>query len=176
MYHHARGNGLPVKDLQNVLIHHVTFIHPFVPDASSVPVSFLRSTAFCLLYFAETLTHVSVCCRDFPGACNTWEDILVDHPTDLLALKFAHDGYFYMGAQTNMRDSVARVLPHWKPHLPLSRCRSTAHSVYMYCPMTAVDRWRAAEVLGCSVPVSGPSSSAESHLGLHPAIMHFIYV
>ncbi|KAM9853913.1 tetratricopeptide repeat protein 38 [Aulostomus maculatus] len=57
---------------------------------------------------------------NFPKACDVWEDILVDHPTDLLALKFAHDGYFYVGAQTQMRDSVARVLPHWKPHLPLS--------------------------------------------------------
>uniref|UniRef100_A0A8D0D2X6 Tetratricopeptide repeat protein 38 n=1 Tax=Sander lucioperca TaxID=283035 RepID=A0A8D0D2X6_SANLU len=55
----------------------------------------------------------------FPKACDVWEDILVDHPTDMLALKFAHDAYFYMGAQTQMRDSVARVLPHWKPHMPL---------------------------------------------------------
>ncbi|KAA8590612.1 hypothetical protein FQN60_014546 [Etheostoma spectabile] len=54
----------------------------------------------------------------FPKACDAWEDILVDHPTDMLALKFAHDAYFYMGAQTQMRDSVARVLPHWKPHMP----------------------------------------------------------
>ncbi|KAG7275948.1 hypothetical protein CRUP_037239 [Coryphaenoides rupestris] len=45
--------------------------------------------------------------------------ILVEHPTDLLALKFAHDGYFFTGAQTQIRDSVARVLPHWKPHMPL---------------------------------------------------------
>uniref|UniRef100_A0A7N6BH81 Tetratricopeptide repeat protein 38 n=1 Tax=Anabas testudineus TaxID=64144 RepID=A0A7N6BH81_ANATE len=57
---------------------------------------------------------------NFPKACDVWEDILVDHPTDMLALKFAHDAYFYMGAQVQMRDSVARVLPHWKPHTPLS--------------------------------------------------------
>uniref|UniRef100_A0A672ZXM9 Tetratricopeptide repeat protein 38 n=1 Tax=Sphaeramia orbicularis TaxID=375764 RepID=A0A672ZXM9_9TELE len=57
---------------------------------------------------------------NFPKAANVWEDILVDHPTDLLALKFAHDSYFYVGAQLPMRDSVARVLPYWKPHIPLS--------------------------------------------------------
>ncbi|KAF3689072.1 Tetratricopeptide repeat protein 38 [Channa argus] len=57
---------------------------------------------------------------NFPKACDVWEDILVDYPTDMLALKFSHDAYFYMGAQTQMRDSVARVLPHWKPHTPLS--------------------------------------------------------
>ncbi|CAL8263023.1 unnamed protein product [Merluccius merluccius] len=56
---------------------------------------------------------------NFPKACDVWESILVEHPTDLLALKFAHDGYFYMGAQAQMRDSVARVLPFWKPHMPL---------------------------------------------------------
>uniref|UniRef100_A0A6Q2Z808 Tetratricopeptide repeat protein 38 n=1 Tax=Esox lucius TaxID=8010 RepID=A0A6Q2Z808_ESOLU len=56
---------------------------------------------------------------NFPKACDLWEEILVEHPTDLLALKFAHDGFFYLGAQTQMRDSVARVLPHWKPHMPL---------------------------------------------------------
>uniref|UniRef100_A0A671YTU7 Tetratricopeptide repeat domain 38 n=1 Tax=Sparus aurata TaxID=8175 RepID=A0A671YTU7_SPAAU len=57
---------------------------------------------------------------NFPKASDVWEDILVDHPTDLLALKFAHDAYFYMGAQIPMRDSVARVLPYWKPQMPLS--------------------------------------------------------
>uniref|UniRef100_A0A8C8M567 Tetratricopeptide repeat protein 38 n=1 Tax=Oncorhynchus tshawytscha TaxID=74940 RepID=A0A8C8M567_ONCTS len=56
---------------------------------------------------------------NFPKACDVWEEILVEHPTDLLALKFAHDGFFYLGAQIQMRDSVARVLPHWKPHMPL---------------------------------------------------------
>lgn len=54
-------------------------------------------------------------------AAEVWEDILLDHPTDMTALKFAHDAYFYMGAQLPMRDSVVRVLPHWKPHLPLYR-------------------------------------------------------
>uniref|UniRef100_A0A8C2I362 Tetratricopeptide repeat domain 38 n=1 Tax=Cyprinus carpio TaxID=7962 RepID=A0A8C2I362_CYPCA len=54
-------------------------------------------------------------------ACEVWEGILVDHPTDMLALKFAHDGFFYLGEQTQMRDSVARVLPHWKPQMPFYR-------------------------------------------------------
>lgn len=54
-------------------------------------------------------------------ACDVWEDILVEHPTDMLALKFSHDGFFYLGHQVQMRDSVARVLPYWKPHMPLYR-------------------------------------------------------
>ena len=48
-------------------------------------------------------------------ACDYWEEILVENPTDLMALKFAHDIYFYTGSHTRMRDSVARVLPYWKP-------------------------------------------------------------
>ncbi|XP_020515195.1 tetratricopeptide repeat protein 38 [Labrus bergylta] len=55
----------------------------------------------------------------YSGACDVWEDILVDHPTDMLALKFSHDSYFYIGAQNSLRDSVARVLPYWKPQQPL---------------------------------------------------------
>ncbi|CAL8292402.1 unnamed protein product [Boreogadus saida] len=66
---------------------------------------------------AQAVEHLSV--GNFPKACGAWESILVEHPTDLLALKFAHDGYFFMGAQVQLRDSVARVLPHWKPHIPL---------------------------------------------------------
>lgn len=47
------------------------------------------------------------------GATDVWEDILLDHPTDALALRFAHDSYFYLGHSLSIRDSVARVLPAW---------------------------------------------------------------
>ncbi|CAJ1057198.1 tetratricopeptide repeat protein 38 [Xyrichtys novacula] len=57
---------------------------------------------------------------NFTKATDIWEDILCEHPTDMLALKFSHDAYFYIGAQNQLRDSVARVLPYWKPHMPLS--------------------------------------------------------
>ncbi|XP_072452688.1 tetratricopeptide repeat protein 38 isoform X2 [Notamacropus eugenii] len=55
-----------------------------------------------------------------PKACTLWEQILQDYPTDMLALKFSHDTYFYLGYQPQMRDSVARIFPHWTPNLPLS--------------------------------------------------------
>ncbi|WP_143748223.1 tetratricopeptide repeat protein [Mesorhizobium carmichaelinearum] len=47
------------------------------------------------------------------AATDIWEGILVDHPTDALALRFAHDSYFYLGHSASIRDSVARVLPKW---------------------------------------------------------------
>ncbi|NXT85793.1 TTC38 protein, partial [Zapornia atra] len=56
----------------------------------------------------------------FPKACDLWEQILRSHPTDLLALKFSHDAYFYLGYLPEMRDSVARVYPFWTPDVPLS--------------------------------------------------------
>ena len=52
-------------------------------------------------------------------ACDYWETILVENPTDILALKFAHDMYFYLGQHAQMRDSIARVLPSWESSTPL---------------------------------------------------------
>lgn len=53
------------------------------------------------------------------SAALVWEDILSDYPTDMLALKFAHDNYFYFGQQSELRDSIARVMPSWKSDIPL---------------------------------------------------------
>ncbi|XP_072015549.1 tetratricopeptide repeat protein 38-like [Amphiura filiformis] len=55
---------------------------------------------------------------DMETACSKWETILVDHPTDIVAIKLAHDGYFFTGRSEQMRDSTARVLPHWNKHMP----------------------------------------------------------
>ncbi|XP_025946707.1 tetratricopeptide repeat protein 38 isoform X3 [Apteryx rowi] len=55
-----------------------------------------------------------------PKACDLWEQILQSHPTDLLALRFSQDTYFYLGYHIQMRDSVARVYPFWTPDVPLS--------------------------------------------------------
>ncbi len=67
--------------------------------------------------------HISAIQYLFKGdpnkACDLWEKILVEYPTDLMALKFAHDCYFYMGQAAQMRDSVARVLPNWHSAIPL---------------------------------------------------------
>jgi tetratricopeptide (TPR) repeat protein len=47
-------------------------------------------------------------------ATAVWEEILVEHPTDALALRLAHDVYYFLGTSAAMRDSVARVLPEWR--------------------------------------------------------------
>jgi tetratricopeptide (TPR) repeat protein len=52
-------------------------------------------------------------------AAGVWEEILVDHPTDALALRLAQDAYFFLGASAAMRDSIARVWPEWRDGDPL---------------------------------------------------------
>ena len=53
-------------------------------------------------------------------AIRLWEAILVDHPTDALALRFSQDAYFLLGESFAIRDSVARVLPAWDRDNPLT--------------------------------------------------------
>jgi tetratricopeptide (TPR) repeat protein len=53
-------------------------------------------------------------------AVGVYEEILVDHPTDALALRLAQDLYFLLGQSTAMRDSVARVWPEWRDDDPLT--------------------------------------------------------
>ncbi|HVJ41204.1 MAG TPA: tetratricopeptide repeat protein [Dongiaceae bacterium] len=57
--------------------------------------------------------------EDSRGAARQWEAILIEHPDDLWALRFAHDTYFYLGDSANIRDSIARVLPTWPADHPL---------------------------------------------------------
>lgn len=85
----------------------------------------------------DLMLSVFLASRNFPKACDLWEQILRDHPTDMLALKFSHDAYFYLGYQEQMRDSVARVYPFWTPDTPLSRympLRKLHHFVLQFFP------------------------------------------
>jgi hypothetical protein len=44
-------------------------------------------------------------------ACACWERVLVDHPNDALAMFAAHQGDFFLGQSSELRDRVARRLP-----------------------------------------------------------------
>lgn len=52
-------------------------------------------------------------------AAAVWESILLEHPRDAFALRFASDTYYYLGHSESIRDSVARVLPDWDESDPL---------------------------------------------------------
>ena len=46
------------------------------------------------------------------------DDVLVEHPRDILALQLAHLLDFYRGDSLNLRNRVSRVLPAWSPAVP----------------------------------------------------------
>jgi tetratricopeptide (TPR) repeat protein len=50
---------------------------------------------------------------DLDKAIDLWETILVQHPTDVLAMRLAHFNYFWLGRREDMRASVERVLHKW---------------------------------------------------------------
>jgi len=55
---------------------------------------------------------------DLRKATDIWEEILVEHPLDIVALKLGHFTHFYLGDVAELRDSLARVLPLWSEATP----------------------------------------------------------
>ncbi|HET6181998.1 MAG TPA: tetratricopeptide repeat protein [Acetobacteraceae bacterium] len=60
-----------------------------------------------------------------------WEQILAEHPHDVLALRLAHYAHFWTGRADMMLASILRVEPRWSAALPawgtLLACRCFAH-------------------------------------------------
>lgn len=54
----------------------------------------------------------------FDEAAERFEDILLGHPRDALALQMAHIFDFMRGDARNLRDRVVRVMPNWSASLP----------------------------------------------------------
>ena len=63
--------------------------------------------------------HVKAVLQYSAGYCDkavsTWQDILVDYPHDILALKLAHQESIFQSDAHSILGSVERVLPVWKP-------------------------------------------------------------
>lgn len=57
--------------------------------------------------------------KDYDSALLTYETILVDHPTDTHALKNIQDFCFSLGKKAQMKDTIARALPHYQNSNPL---------------------------------------------------------
>lgn len=55
---------------------------------------------------------------DAERAVAVWEQILQDHPRDILAFRLAHFVNFWLGRPGAMLTSVQRVSPHWSADLP----------------------------------------------------------
>ena len=54
--------------------------------------------------------------RDAARSCQA---VLLDHPTDALALRYATDLFYYLGDSSGIRDIVASVLPQWREDDPI---------------------------------------------------------
>lgn len=52
-------------------------------------------------------------------ACRTWDEVLVEHPRDALALQWAQLWDFYRGDAGGLRQRPARALPEWDDADPL---------------------------------------------------------
>jgi hypothetical protein len=53
------------------------------------------------------------------AACRRWDELLLDHPRDALALQWAHLWDFYRGDAAGLRQRPARALPDWDEADPL---------------------------------------------------------
>ncbi|RWS08787.1 tetratricopeptide repeat protein 38-like protein [Dinothrombium tinctorium] len=76
----------------------------------------------------DAIVHLAK--NDFSSAATCFEEILLESPTDIHALKMAQDMYFFTGQLPDMKDSVARVVPFWESsNLPM---KSYVHGLYAF--------------------------------------------
>jgi tetratricopeptide (TPR) repeat protein len=92
-----------------------------------------------------------------------WEEILIDHPRDAWALRFAHDTYFYLADAGNLRDSIARVLPVWSESDPLYGYLLGMHAF----GLEEVGDFRQAEVKGRAAVERNPKDTWAIHAVAH---------
>jgi tetratricopeptide (TPR) repeat protein len=96
-------------------------------------------------------------------AAAIWEEILIEHPRDIWALRFAHDTYFYLGDAPNLRDSIARVLPAWSHEDDL---RSFLLGMHAFGLEECGD-YRAAETAGRRAVEANPADTWAIHAVAH---------
>jgi hypothetical protein len=55
---------------------------------------------------------------DIDRTLTIWDDIVTEHPMDVLAFRLAHSNNFWLGRREAMRASVEQVFPNWEPDMP----------------------------------------------------------
>lgn len=55
---------------------------------------------------------------DTKSACQIWDEILVEHPRDILSARLHHHHSFWLGRNYGMRDAVGRLQSSWDESVP----------------------------------------------------------
>jgi len=112
---------------------------------------------------AHVAALAAACAGDVRGALDCWEGVLIEHPTDLLALRLAHSAHFDLGESLALRDGLARVLPDWSADQP-----SLGHVLGMYAfGLEEAGDYRAAERHGRRAVEIDPSDIWAVHAVAH---------
>jgi hypothetical protein len=74
----------------------------------------------------EALTHALE--GRWAAAGRVWDELLIDHPLDALALQWSHLWDFYRGDAAGLRGRPARALPQWDESDPLYPCVLALHA------------------------------------------------
>ncbi|MCI0429700.1 MAG: tetratricopeptide repeat protein [Rhodospirillales bacterium] len=88
---------------------------------------------------------------------------VLEEPRDLLALRLVHDAYFFMADPASLRDSAARVLPHWRAE---ERGRGYVLGMYSFGLHETGD-CRAAEAAGREAVDLNPANTIAVHAVAH---------
>ncbi|XP_020625456.1 tetratricopeptide repeat protein 38-like [Orbicella faveolata] len=99
---HVLANEIQIKDSMDV-IQSLAADNDLITDRER-----LHAEAAIALYAGK-----------IPRAQDIWDEIVVAYPTDIFALKMLTDYGIFFGPKDRIRDSVARVFPHWKKEMPL---------------------------------------------------------
>jgi tetratricopeptide (TPR) repeat protein len=87
---------------------------------------------------------------DLDRTLTIWDDIVTEHPTDVLAFRLAHFNNFWLGRPEAMRTSVERVFREWGPDMPgygtILSCRCFANEECGDYAAAERSGWRALEI------------------------------
>jgi tetratricopeptide (TPR) repeat protein len=87
---------------------------------------------------------------DLDRTLTIWDDIVTEHPTDVLAFRLAHFNNFWLGRPEAMRASVERVFREWGPDMPgygtILSCRCFANEECGDYAAAERSGWRALEI------------------------------
>src|SRR3984957_7735979 len=87
---------------------------------------------------------------DLDRTLTIWDDIVTEHPTDVLAFRLAHFNHFWLGRPQAKRTSVERVFREWGPDMPgygtILSCRCFANEECGDYAAAERSGWRALEI------------------------------